>query len=232
MIGVASMASACLNLYSNRSVLQVSAYNSSQILSLTIHAEQSSHRRKGQSRLSRKDARKQERIDRKKRKADHFSQTTHSAKRKTEQEHVESPQRKRMKTSRDSPASKPHHAPASTVPSRDTAEGLRATESVQKQKLGTTALERLVNKSAAKPRDVASNGLRTRAEEEEDAYIAYLESKLGYTGGGSRRKDDDMDGLGGLCRSLRLLPENLSFHGPGTDLFDFTENIMTLVPVS
>lgn len=86
------------------------------------------------------------------------------------------------------------------------------TESVPKQKLKTTALERLVNKSTVKPRKPASTGPRNREEEEEDAYIAYLESKLGYAGGGSRRKDDDMDGLG--------------------DLFDFTENIMTEMPNS
>ncbi|OJA13626.1 hypothetical protein AZE42_03974, partial [Rhizopogon vesiculosus] len=58
----------------------------------------------------------------------------------------------------------------------------------------------------------ASKGPRSREEEEEDAYIAYLESKLGYAGGSSRRKDDDMDGLG--------------------DLFDFTEDIMTAMPDS
>ncbi|OJA13619.1 hypothetical protein AZE42_03973, partial [Rhizopogon vesiculosus] len=108
-------------------------------------SEQQSHRHKGPSHSSRKDARKQERIDRKKRKADHFSQAqtqaqaqtqiAHPAKRKTEQEHVESPQRKRVKISEESgsrlPASKSHHE----VP--------RATDSVPKQKRGTTALERL-----------------------------------------------------------------------------------------
>jgi nucleolar MIF4G domain-containing protein 1 len=209
---------------------------------LTIQAEQSSHRHKGHSHSSRKDARKQERMDRKKRKADHFSQTTHSVKRKTEQEHVESPQRKRVKISQESgsrlPASKSHHA-ATTTTTTTTTKALsrkpdepRTAESVPKQKRGTTALERLVNKSAAKPRkEVASKGPRAREEEEEDAYIAYLESKLGYSGGNSRRKDDDMDGLGG-APSLRLLLENSSPHRSCTDLFDFTENIMTSIPVS
>jgi nucleolar MIF4G domain-containing protein 1 len=191
-------------------VLQVRINCLSKILSLTIRAEQSSHRHNGHSHSSRKDARKQERTERKKRKADHFSktQTTHSAgERKTEQEYVESPQRKRVKISRDSvsrpPATKSHHEPTTTkVSSRRRTEEPRNTESVSKQKLGTTALERLVNKSAAKARslkDVPSKGPRSREEEEEDAYIAYLESKLGYSGGGSRRKDDDMDGLGGSC---------------------------------
>ncbi|KAG1871929.1 hypothetical protein C8R48DRAFT_45654 [Suillus tomentosus] len=64
--------------------------------------EQSSHRHKsGRSHASRKDARKQERTDRKKRKADHFIHSPYSAKRKTEEEHVNSPQRKRMKTSQE-----------------------------------------------------------------------------------------------------------------------------------
>lgn len=120
------------------------------------------------------------------------------------QEHAESPQRKRIKTSHDSPASKPHHAATKVLPRRTTEES-RTIESAPKQKPGTTALERLVNKSATKPSKVASKGPRTREEEEEEAYIAYLESKLGYTGGGSRRKDDDMDGLGGLYCSLHLL---------------------------
>ncbi|KAG1841679.1 hypothetical protein DFJ58DRAFT_71359 [Suillus subalutaceus] len=193
------MASACPSLYSSRSM------------------PQSSHRHKnGHSHASRKDARKQERTDRKKRKADHFIHNAHSAKRKMEEEHVNSPQRKRMKTSQESisrpPGSESHSTAATKALPRLRPEEPHTTELVQKQKLKTTALERLVNKSAAKPRKVASTGPRGREEEEEDAYIAYLESKLGYTGGGSRRKDDDMDGLG--------------------DLFDFTENIVTGMPVS
>jgi nucleolar MIF4G domain-containing protein 1 len=76
---------------------------------------------------------------------------------------------------------------------------------VPKQKLKTTALERLVNKSTVKPRKLASTGPRNREEEEEDAYIAYLESKLGYAGGGSRRKDDAMDGLGGMLHCIFYL---------------------------
>ncbi|KAG2154054.1 hypothetical protein DEU56DRAFT_952103, partial [Suillus clintonianus] len=179
-------------------------------------SEQNSHRHKGgRSHASRKDARKQERMDRKKKKADHFIHTAHSAKRKTEEEHVDSPQRKRMKISQESvskpPASKSHNATTTKVSSRHRpGEPHTTTEPVQKHKLKTTALERLANKSATKPRKVASTGPRNREEEEEDAYIAYLESKLGYAGGSSRRKDDDMDGLG--------------------DLFDFTENIMTEMP--
>ncbi|KAG0706767.1 hypothetical protein DFH29DRAFT_899911 [Suillus ampliporus] len=181
-------------------------------------SEQSSHQHQGgRSHVSRKDARKQERVERKKRKADHFLHSAHSAKRKTEEEHADSPQRKRVKISQEPiarpPASKPHHAATSKVLSRHrTEEPHTTTESVPKQKFKTTALERLVNKSTAKPSKIASKGPRTREEEEDDAYIAYLESKLGYTGGGSRRKDDDMDGLG--------------------DLFDFTENIITAMPDS
>ncbi|KAG2146159.1 uncharacterized protein EDB93DRAFT_1086687 [Suillus bovinus] len=174
-------------------------------------SEQNSHRHKsGRSHASRKDARKQERADRKKRKADHFIHTAHSAKRKTEDEHVNSPQRKRMKTSQESdsrpPSSKSHNAAATKVlPRHRPAEPHTTTESVPKQKLQTTALEKLVNKSAAKPRKVASTHPRSREEEEEDAYIAYLESKLGYAGGGSRRKDDDMDGLGDTSKSALQL---------------------------
>ncbi|KAG1835070.1 hypothetical protein EV424DRAFT_1358792 [Suillus variegatus] len=170
--------------------------------------EQSSHRHKsGRSHASRKDARKQERTDRKKRKADHFIHNPYSAKRKTEEEHLNSTQRKRMKTSQEPvsrpPASKSHNAAVTKVlPHPRPEEPHTTTESVPKQKFKTTALERTL----------ASTGPRSREEEEEDAYIAYLESKLGYAGGDSRRKDDDMDGLG--------------------DLFDFTEKIMTEMPDS
>ena len=198
---------------------------------VTIHAEQSSHRHKGgHSHLSRKDARKQERIDRKQRKADHYSHAAHPVKRKTEEEHVDSPQRKRVKISQESVSHPPASKSVTKVLSRHRTQESHTTESVPKQKLKTTALERLVNKSSGKPRNIASKDPRTREEEDEDAYITYLESKLGYAGGGSRRKDDDMDGLGGAL-SLHLLLENTS-HRPCTDLYDFTENIMTSVPVS
>ncbi|KAG1775005.1 hypothetical protein EV702DRAFT_1199854 [Suillus placidus] len=135
----------------------------------------------------------------------------------TEEEHVNSPQRKRMKTSQESvsrpPASEPRNAAATKVsPRHRPEEPHTTTESTPKQKLKTTALEKLINKSAAKPCKVVSTGPRNCEEEDEDAYIAYLEAKLGYAGGGSRRKDDDMDGLG--------------------DLFDLTENIMTEMPDS
>jgi nucleolar MIF4G domain-containing protein 1 len=178
---------------------------------VTICAEQSSHRPKsGRSHASRKDARKQERTDLKKRKADHFIHSTHSAKRRTEEEHVKSPRRKRMKMSEESvsrpPASQPHNVVTTKVlPCHRPEELHTTTESVPKQKLKTTALERLVNKSTVKPRKLASTGPRNREEEEEDAYIAYLESKLGYAGGGSRRKDDDMDGLGGMLHCICYL---------------------------
>jgi nucleolar MIF4G domain-containing protein 1 len=142
-----------------------------------------------------------------------------------------------MKTSQESvsrpPASKPHNVVTTKVLPRHRPEGPHTiTESTQKekQKPKTTALEKLVNKSVVKPRQVASTGPRSREEEEEDAYIAYLESKLGYTGGGSRRKDDDMDGLGGVLHCI-FYPR-ISSHSPFTDLFDFTENIMTGTPVS
>lgn len=175
---------------------------------MTVYAEQSSHRHKsGRSHASRKDARKQERTDRKKRKADHFIHNPYSAKRKTEEEHLNSTQRKRMKTSQESvsrpPASKSHNAAVTKVlPHPRPEEPHTTTESVPKQKFKTTALERLVNKSVAKSHKVASTGPRSREEEEEDAYIAYLESKLGYAGGDSRRKDDDMDGLGGMFHCI------------------------------
>lgn len=64
-----------------------------------------------------------------------------------------------------------------------------------------TALEKLVDGPNSGPVS-STSAPRTRKEKEEDEYIAYLESKLGYPKGGSKKKTKDEDGLDGkhICR--------------------------------
>lgn len=163
-----------------------------------------SHRNKGKNtHLSRKDTRKQERLDRKKRRADHFSTRAVAVKRKTEEEHVDVPDSKRRKTVhfadevKNSSPLETHKTRPRRPPERSDSRTLTETES----KL--TALEKLVSKSTRKAPKVASRIPRTREEAEEDAYIAYLEAKLGYSNEAKRKKGDEADGLDGVYMHLQ-----------------------------
>jgi nucleolar MIF4G domain-containing protein 1 len=156
--------------------------------------------------VSRKDGRKQERLDRKKRRADHFStravavSVSVSVKRKTEEEHVSVPDVKRRKTVRFSDQVKGSSPPQKTrvhCPP-ELSDAHTSTKSTSK----LTALERLASRSIREAPKVASRIPRTREEAEEDAYIAYLEAKLGYSKGTSRKGDED-DGLGGAYMYLQ-----------------------------
>ena len=165
------------------------------------------HKRKGGLQLSRKEARKQARDSRKQRKAEHFSASydygfTRSGKRSAEENHADSPQRKKAKLNAPQSKHAPVPHPADTPPKRS------ADGDVQrpKGKLGKskTALQRLAEKAEA-PRAPSKLSLqavlRTPQEEQEDAYIAYLERKLGWVKGGQRTArygmDEEDDGLGG-----------------------------------
>ncbi|KAH7884460.1 hypothetical protein F5I97DRAFT_2037366 [Phlebopus sp. FC_14] len=158
------------------------------------------HRHKNKKlHTSRKDARKQERLDRKKRKADHFSVKAASAKRMAEDEDLKSPESKRRKTvhfANDVDAPRPTRPIPSPRPNAIPSKPPQKSSVNSKTK--TTALERLTAKSGSGPQRSTPRAPRTREEEEEDAYIAYLEAKLGYSQGGKRKKGDDVDGLGDL----------------------------------
>ncbi|KAF9050784.1 hypothetical protein BDZ89DRAFT_977686 [Hymenopellis radicata] len=127
-----------------------------------------STRRKGKPVLSRKDARKQDRDQRKQRKAQFFAGT----KRLVDDEHEEAPKPKKVKL--DLP--KPTPAATTKVPSND-----------QRKAKKPSALEKLASGSRLPP---------TQRETDDDRYIAYLESKLGY--GKGKKIADDEDGLGDL----------------------------------
>ncbi|KIK94383.1 hypothetical protein PAXRUDRAFT_828062 [Paxillus rubicundulus Ve08.2h10] len=154
------------------------------------------------SHLSRKDTRKQERLVRKQRKAEHFTTQATSTKRKIGEEPVELPETKRRKTVHfaedvKGPATSSKHATRPRAPSKATHSSDSLALSL-KSKQKPTALEKLASKSASKATKPARRSPQTREEEEEDAYIAYLETKLGYSNGGKRQKGDAADGLGDL----------------------------------
>ncbi|KAG5635726.1 hypothetical protein H0H81_010304 [Sphagnurus paluster] len=140
--------------------------------------------------VSRKEARKEQRLNRKKQKAEHFSSSSVHNKRPAEEDHAESPIRKKIKHD-DTPLQ-----PGSTLvkPSVTPSE---------KKKNAPTKLEKLT------PKTTTPRVLNRRADEE-DAYIAYLETKLGYAKGGKKKKSTEDDGL--------------------DDLLDFTESLVNPFP--
>ncbi|KAJ7455339.1 hypothetical protein B0H11DRAFT_252563 [Mycena galericulata] len=155
------------------------------------------------NKVSRKELRKQERSSQKQRKAAFFSAPQPAAKRGAEEEHADSPQRKKIKlgtneaTSREATSAKDPSKPKSvrevTAPRAEPAKPAKA---VKKPK---TALEKLVGRSDPTPESL---GPRSQKDKEEDAYIAYLESKLGYKKEKNKREDDGLDDLFDLASSL------------------------------
>ncbi|KAL1727850.1 hypothetical protein EV714DRAFT_253370 [Schizophyllum commune] len=175
-------------------------------------SEQSRGRGHGsKSKLSRKEARKQEREGRKQRKAQYFStaHTTNPVKRRAEDDHVDSPKRKKAKT--ESGAAPP--APAARVGKQDgnatsskekaaadkkttPAPDKKVKEKKAKDPKKPSALAKLAGETSKKSSKVTP---RSRVEADEDNYIAYLESKLGLKGGKKKKsnpeEDDGLDDL-------------------------------------
>ncbi|KIM84076.1 hypothetical protein PILCRDRAFT_818381 [Piloderma croceum F 1598] len=161
---------------------------------------------------SRKDARKQDRIDRKKRKADFFaaaaSNSSHS-KRSAEAEHTESPKRKRVKI---------------TEPETVSVNRLKVDTKISKKSFSKpppqqvdlktisklkskpqTALGKLVFRGDTNP---FASSSRLQREREDDTYIAYLEGKLGK--GKKGAEDDGLDDLLEFTSSImHSLPQSL-----------------------
>ncbi|KAF8554474.1 hypothetical protein OG21DRAFT_1065878 [Imleria badia] len=148
------------------------------------------HRSKGKNTpLSRKDARKQERLDRKKRRADHFSTKLVAVKRKTDEEHVDVPDSKWRKTG---------HVKSSTASQKTRQDPPELSDARKPNTSKLTPLEKLASRSTREAPKLAPRIPRSREEAEEDAYIAYLEARLGYSNGTGRNKGDEADGLGDL----------------------------------
>lgn len=186
-------------------------------LNIELTGSAHKHKRKGgQRKLPRKEARKLERESRKQRKAEYFS-AAHTAKLQTngkrhaDADHAESPQRKKLKVEAAPPASS-RLAP-SVLPQKETRKGDESKGKAKKAK-AKTALEKLSEQSGApkatkaKSKTLPAPTLRTPKDEEEDAYIAYLERKLGWTKGGKRTakygKGEEDDGLDGASLSIVL----------------------------
>lgn len=176
------------------------------------------YRSKAGTRLSRKDARKQERQGRKQRKAvffaGHGTQAIHGVKRDAEQEHPESPRRKKAKVAH--PGSS---APKTSGRDKDgrsaaLADGLGTKPKLEKKAISKPEkLAKPSNKASSKTRSTPSVSamVHTREEEKEDKYIAYLESKLGWRKGGRRTNnygkggDDGLDGMPSIYRRTTIL---------------------------
>jgi hypothetical protein len=175
------------------------------------HGTNYSKQKNSRGRMSRKDARKQERLEKKKRKADFFSSTPTSAapKHQAAIDHPESPKRKKAKIDPASSSKKPDLA-TSKPPRKST----------------KTALEKLAEKKA--PHKDATQVLRnprSQVEREEDAYIAYLEAKLGYNRGkaSSGNADDGLDGA--HLSTFDMIFWNLCLLCLTSDLLDFTTSL-------
>ncbi|KAF7327646.1 MIF4G/MA4-domain-containing protein [Mycena kentingensis (nom. inval.)] len=162
-------------------------------------------KRSNKSKPSRKELRKQERLGVKQRKAQFFSapqpQVQSNAKpppiatatkRAPEvAEHVESPPRKKARFAE--------------------SEEVAAPKPAMKKK---TALERIEEKQQQKQQVIPARLPRTSKEREEDAYIAYLEGKLGYDKKKrGAREDDGLDELFDFAAEL----ENSGFGGAEDD---------------
>ncbi|KAF8632217.1 hypothetical protein AX15_001975 [Amanita polypyramis BW_CC] len=139
-------------------------------------SRKSNSRRSHEHQVSRKEARKQDRLERKKRKAEF-----HGLKKCLTVEELESPQRKKARQT-DPSTDRQHSHKLRTVAT------ISGTSTKKKTVHGRVKL--------AWP-DVVPKA-KSRVEEEEEAYIAYLEAKLGYTGKGNKGKSDADDGLADL----------------------------------
>lgn len=138
--------------------------------------------------ISRKETRKQNRASVKKRKAEFFSTHTKDTQPVFGEEHVDSPKRKKRKLTANAAV---NVVPSTVKPAPAYTANSQKVSPSKPVKKNRTALERLAADSSTLP-----SHLRTAKETEEDSYISYLESKLGYMKGGKggRNEDDGLDG--------------------------------------
>ncbi|KAJ4477246.1 hypothetical protein J3R30DRAFT_3734177 [Lentinula aciculospora] len=156
-------------------------------------------RRRSLKASSRKESRKQLRAERKHRKAEFFF--NNNLKRPVTTDNDSRP-KKKAKLSTDAPPKPalPPKVPNSQVKSKSSLEsdGQNKTKAIQK----LTALEKLEVRNS-KGLQLKTPVIRTQQEMNEDAYIAYLEAKLGYAKGKkAKRFDDGLDDLYDFADSL------------------------------
>lgn len=155
------------------------------------------HRRKPHT--SRKEARKLERQSQKERKAEYFKAASGVKRSAPSAEQGGSPPRKKTKIET-MPTQDVSRLPSSSVPLKKS-----------KPSITTPSKKTTLQKMASQSK---SSVAKPRRETEEDAYIAYLEGKLGYAKG--KRKDTG-DGLDGVFPYLLacFLELKLSIRSPG-----------------
>lgn len=133
-------------------------------------------------------------------------------KRSANSEHGESPKRKKVKFAvEEKPAAKP------SIKEYATPGSSKASKPKTKKK-EPTALEKLAARTDSSSARLTSAApawkARSKQEKDEDAYIEYLESKLGWNNGGSRTnkygKGLNDDGLDGECTILLGPPKLLT----------------------
>ncbi|KAI6123276.1 hypothetical protein EV401DRAFT_1288685 [Pisolithus croceorrhizus] len=167
----------------------------------TSGGQSSLWRKKGKSNpSSRRDARKQERLERKKRKADHFLTRTSSVKHDAEEDSVPLP--KRRKTAHFAEHEQVDHSGSKgslVSPRRANVQTGELSQPSEKPKEKKAKYQKSSLKVASKyqKHKIAPAVLKSREEEEDDACIAYYEAMLGYKEG-RRKKSDGLDGLDDL----------------------------------
>ena len=159
--------------------------------------------------MSRKDTRKQERLARKQNKAVYFS-SSHTRKRGAEEELVESPQRKKLKSDGSNATTVPKVAKnllaqsvAEDIAPVATPKSTDASPSINVSKGSMTATKRSALEILKKKSSTVK--LKPPKEDKEDAYIAYLESKLGIDKSGKKKGKKaavEEDGLDGTCNAI------------------------------
>lgn len=148
--------------------------------------------------MPRKDARKQERESRKQKKAAYFS--VNNKKRLVEEEHHESPQRKKP---RQASSAEPRVTVFSNEISPTKAKESHVAQSPAPPVAKTNKLTKSKIMHAAERSSHPT--AMSRIDNEEDAYISYLESQLGYSKSGKRKKVADDDGLDGMNDDILTL---------------------------
>jgi len=153
--------------------------------------------RRHQHLVSRKEARRQGRTAQKQRKAEYFSHASNTRKRPAEEDHSESPQRKKHRESNPESAPEVKHYVISQQRMDMNAPQIpihKTTSKSSEMPAKSSSLKKLSKSTAPKtspPR-----------EDPEDAYIAYLETQLGLRKGGKKKTKEEEDGLDGMSSKI------------------------------
>jgi hypothetical protein len=142
--------------------------------------------RPNRTQVSRKESRKLERIQLKKRKAEFFSASQKARKRSADEDPSDPLRAKKIKVADSTLVEPPQIIHASSK---------RPTRRPEKQKPSSQAEP--AKRLPREERSVPVHKQTSQVDVDEDAYIAYLESKLAYKGGRKIKGKSEVDGLDG-----------------------------------